>query len=116
MNDHGEYISDDGNERASSTPAQSNRTWNPLRARRERNIRRVAAVLLALPDDRHFGYELARRAGISSGAAYPILWRMRADTWLQEGWEEEPSDRPPRRYYWLTVSGQRELTALLRAT
>lgn len=35
-------------------------TWNPLRARRECDTRRIAAVILALPDDRHYGWPLSR--------------------------------------------------------
>lgn len=48
-------------------------TWNPLRARRERDTRRVAAVFLALPNDRHYGWPLFRAAGLASGSGYPIL-------------------------------------------
>ncbi|WP_148310140.1 PadR family transcriptional regulator [Nocardia otitidiscaviarum] len=90
-------------------------TWNPLRARRVRAERRVCAVLLALSADRHYGWPLARQAGVSSGTVYPVLWRMLRDGWLTDGWETpEPEDRPPRRWYKLTELGRRELTMLLR--
>lgn len=88
--------------------------WNPLRARRERDTRRIAAVFLALPDDEHFGWDLSRRAGVGSGSMYLIVGRMFMDGWLSDGWEDQPANRPPRRYYTLTILGQNEMTALLR--
>jgi PadR family transcriptional regulator PadR len=90
--------------------------WNPLRARRERDTRRIAAVFLALPDDHHYGWDLSRKAGVNSGSMYPILTRMVADCWLRDGWDDLPEDQPQRRYYSITVLGQHEMTALLRAT
>ncbi|WP_306365469.1 PadR family transcriptional regulator [Nocardia sp. CC227C] len=89
-------------------------TWNPLRVRRLRAERRLAAVLLALPADRHYGWPLTRQAGISSGTMYPALLRMQRDGWLTDGWEPEPDGRPARRWYKLTELGRRELALLLR--
>ncbi|WP_052372771.1 PadR family transcriptional regulator [Nocardia otitidiscaviarum] len=90
--------------------------WHPFQARAIKAHRRIAAVLLALPDDHHYGYPLSRRAGVSPGSMYPVLTRMLRDGWLTDGWETpEPEDRPARRWYQLTEVGHRELTAMLRA-
>lgn len=87
-------------------------SWNPFRARRERATRRLAAVLLEHPDDQHFGWPLFRSARIPAGGGYPILTRMLVAGWLIDGWEEDPGDRPPRRYYKLTELGRLELGML----
>lgn len=87
---------------------------NPLRARRDRALRRMAAVFLADPDSRHFGFDTSRAARISSGSMYPLLARLEVDGWLESGWEDPaPVDRPARRWYRLTELGRLELSALL---
>lgn len=67
--------------------------------------------------DRHWGYDLSKRAGVRSGVLYPLLTRLLDAGWLTDGWED-PSQlterRPPRRYYELTDSGRRELGAVLQ--
>lgn len=76
----------------------------------------IAVALMAEPSDRHWGYELSKRAGVRSGVLYPILQRMLDRGWVTDGWEE-PSQiagsRPPRRYYTLTDEGKVELGAVL---
>jgi PadR family transcriptional regulator PadR len=79
----------------------------------------LVQVTLALMDDatgRHWGYDLSRRAGVRSGSLYPVLDRMLAAGWLEDGWEdpEEVSGRRPRRrYYRLTDTGRNEIGGLL---
>jgi PadR family transcriptional regulator PadR len=76
----------------------------------------VALALMETPRERHWGYDLSRRAGVRSGALYPILHRMLDEGWLTDGWEEIPVDRkkrPPRRYYELTDLGLTELGGLV---
>ena len=59
------------------------------------------------PTDRHWGYDLGKRAGVRSGVLYPVLRRMLEAGWLVDGWEsaDEVAGRPPRRYYELSGEG-----------
>jgi len=76
----------------------------------------VAIALMEDPQGQHWGYDLTRRAGVRSGALYPILHRMLDEGWLEDGWEEEPTEkRPPRRYYMLTDYGREQLGGHLAA-
>lgn len=72
---------------------------------------------MADPDGRHWGYDLSRVAGVSSGVLYPMLTRFLEQGLVTDGWEdpEERSGRPPRRYYQLTDAGRRELGAIATA-
>ena len=79
----------------------------------------LVQVMLALfesPHERHWGYELSKRAGVRSGVLYPILKRLLEKGWLSDGWED-PSEtarsRPPRRYYVLTDEGRSQVGLLL---
>lgn len=71
----------------------------------------VALAVLADPDGQHWGYDLSRTAGVSSGVLYPLLTRWLLADWLTDGWENpaQISGRPPRRYYRLTVEGRTAL-------
>ena len=68
-------------------------------------------VLSLLDAQDRYGYDLASSLSqiidISDGSIYPILRRLKADgfvtTYLQEA-----SGGPPRKYYALTESGQKE--------
>jgi PadR family transcriptional regulator PadR len=77
----------------------------------------VAMALLDDPTDRHWGYELSKKAGVRSGVLYPMLTRMLNEHWLIDGWEDPNTireKRPPRRYYELTDQGRLELGAVLQ--
>lgn len=77
----------------------------------------VAHALMEDPAAKHWGYDLARRAGVRSGVLYPMLSRMLDQGWLADGWENPDTiqGRPPRRHYTLTDCGKRELGAILEA-
>lgn len=81
---------------------------------------KVAAALLAKPNERHYGYELWIQTKISTGTLYPILIRMLRDGLLSDGWQSPedmgPRQRLPRRYYTLTDRGRAELGALFERT
>lgn len=84
--------------------------------RRTTAVVQVAAALMERPGDRHWGYDLSKRAQVRSGVLYPVLRRMLEEGWLSDGWEEpaqERAKRPPRRYYEITERGAAELGALL---
>jgi len=73
-------------------------------------LAKVLDVLMGAPSHRHYGLEIAREAGLSSGTTYPILARLERDGWLTSAWEQiDPvvEGRRPRRYYRLTGQGER---------
>ncbi|MCX4098378.1 PadR family transcriptional regulator [Nocardia sp. alder85J] len=77
----------------------------------------VAVALLDDPTGKHWGYQLSKKSGVVSGVLHPILARMRARGWLDDGWEDAGdirSKRPPRRYYVITAAGLRELDVIRR--
>jgi PadR family transcriptional regulator PadR len=85
-----------------------------MRVRRSKNQVRVARVLLETPEDRHWGYETGKAAGLLPGAITAILHRWFAAGWLTDGWEDLPAvrGRPPRRYFTVTERGRLELAWL----
>lgn len=85
--------------------------WNPFRARQERAYRRIAAVFLAHPEERHYGYPLTKQARVSSGALYPVLTRMEQNGFIASG-SDKPTRPgiPSRRWYRLTALGRAALT------
>lgn len=72
--------------------------------------RAVLAAMAERPEARHYGYDLSRRSGVRSGVMYPILARLLAAGWVEDGWEDAETahtqQRPPRRYYTLTEQGR----------
>lgn len=76
----------------------------------------VLNVLAEHPDERQWGYDIQKRAGVRSGALYPILRRLHERGWLDDGWED-PSEvtegRPARRYYVVTPDGLVAIRSLL---
>jgi PadR family transcriptional regulator, regulatory protein PadR len=84
--------------------------------RRTHALIQVALALMDDPTGRHWGYDLWKRAGVRSGALYPILHRMLDKGWLKDGWEDPAQlsgKRPRRRYYELTEEGRIALGAVL---
>lgn len=61
-----------------------------------------------------YGLQIANRAGIERGVAYPILGRLQGTGVLTARWENvEPTARPPRKYYTLVPERRAEVVALL---
>lgn len=88
--------------------------------KRTKAVGELAVALMTDPNGRHWGYELTKLTGLRSGVLYPILHRMLAAGWLDDGWEDAPPvggkrSRPPRRYYELTDVGREQLGAVARA-
>jgi PadR family transcriptional regulator PadR len=83
-----------------------------------RLTRPVQRLLMEMARDagaRHYGLEMAKATGLSSGTLYPVLARLEQAGWVTSTWEEvDPSraGRPPRRYYRLTAVGVRQAASL----
>jgi len=72
------------------------------------------AILNALVTKPLYGYDIVRQLGdidslvISEGTIYPILTRLRGESYVESFIEESP-DGPPRKYYRLTAAGRKQL-------
>lgn len=75
-------------------------------------------VLSALLDARAstWGLAIIKSSGRPAGSVYPILERLEKSGWVTSDWADEP-DRPGprRRYYELTVEGERAARTHLAA-
>ena len=73
-------------------------------------------VLAMLNDSDRYGYELASTLSeiimISDGTVYPLLRKLASDG-LVASYLQESQSGPPRKYYSLTVMGQKKLEELL---
>jgi PadR family transcriptional regulator PadR len=68
--------------------------------------RELLAVMLRKPRTWHYGYELSRETGLSSGTLYPLLMRLSDQGLLESHWQElERPGKPPRHVYRLTSEG-----------
>lgn len=71
----------------------------------------TAAVLAALTAGHRYGFDLMDATGLPDGTVYPILRRLESRGILEGAWEDESAahgeGRPPRRYYRVTVEGER---------
>jgi transcriptional regulator len=73
-------------------------------------------ILSLLENQPRHGYEIAKLIEVRSAGTlhfhvaslYPLLYRMEKRDWIQGRWVEQPRQRR-RRYYRLTVEGQRVL-------
>ena len=68
----------------------------------------VLQVLLDVPEQERYGFEIAEASGLRSGTVHPILARLERIGWVQARWEtSDPrtAGRPARRYYQLTAEG-----------
>lgn len=83
---------------------------------RRRKQARIAAVFLALPDERHYGYELSRRAKVRSGVVYPWLTKALAAGWIEDGWDAPEPEGAGCRWYRLTEFGRQLFPYLVRET
>ena len=75
-----------------------------------------AMILKVISGGCNYGFDIMERTGLKSGTVYPALRRLEESGLIQSKWEPgEAQDlqRPQRRYYRLTRSGER---ALVKAT
>jgi PadR family transcriptional regulator, regulatory protein PadR len=77
----------------------------------------VLDVLTSSPlDDPPWGLRLCEQTGHGTGTIYPAVDRLLKVGWIEDRWEDPPpTDRPRRRYYFVTSAGraayQEELAA-----
>jgi DNA-binding PadR family transcriptional regulator len=68
--------------------------------------RSLLAAMARRPRTWHYGYQLSRETGLSSGTLYPILIRLSDQCLLESDWHApESPGKPPRHTYRLTPSG-----------
>ena len=86
------------------------------RANRSPQTRGLLAVMLRKPRAWHYGYELSRDTGLSSGTLYPLLIRLSDQGLLESHWQEpERPGKPPRHVYRLTSEGLALARAMARS-
>jgi PadR family transcriptional regulator PadR len=62
--------------------------------------------MLEQPRTWHYGYELSKLTGLTSGTLYPLLMRLSDRGLLDSEWRDpQQNGRPARHAYRLTVSG-----------
>ena len=73
----------------------------------------TAMVLLAVSRNYRYGFDISDATGLPSGTVYPALRRMEDAGFVLSRWENaavaQKEQRPPRKYYELSKSGQRAL-------
>ncbi|HZU26866.1 MAG TPA: PadR family transcriptional regulator [Bryobacteraceae bacterium] len=90
----------------------------------DRELKKGSAelLILSLLEDRpRHGYEISKLISSRSEGAltfqvaslYPLLYRLEGRGWIRGKWMEKPGERR-RRYYKLTVEGQKVLAAKRR--
>ncbi len=75
-----------------------------------------ALVLKVVSGGCRYGFDIMEKTGLPSGTVYPILRRLEQAGLIQSNWESgdaQELQRPQRRYYRLTRSGEK---SLLKAT
>lgn len=79
--------------------------------------RAVFALLAGAPEQWWYGYDIARRTGLSFGTLYPLLARLADRSCLETRWESDPPPgRPPRHLYRLTADGAQRAAEVARTT
>lgn len=75
------------------------------------------AILASLWEARLYGLEILRvleqnsRMVVAEGTVYPILSRLKEEGLLESEWVEADAGHP-RKYYWLTAAGRRQVVAM----
>ena len=73
----------------------------------------TALVLEALMAGRHHGFDIMDATDLPSGTIYPILRRLDEEGLVRSRWERDTvarrEQRPPRRYYEMTSTGETKL-------
>ena len=74
-----------------------------------------AMILQAVGSGYIYGYTVMEVTGLPSGTVYPALRRLERDQLIRSQWERQSiadaAQRPPRKYYKLTRSGEAVLEA-----
>lgn len=72
-----------------------------------------AMILQAVGVGHIYGYTVMEVTGLASGTVYPALRRLEREHLIRSQWERQSiadaALRPPRKYYWLTRSGEAAL-------
>lgn len=71
---------------------------------------RILRAFLDDPTGDHYGLEIIKTTGVSSGVLYPVLARFESRGWVRGVWEdvdEAKEGRRRRRYYRLSAEGER---------
>jgi DNA-binding PadR family transcriptional regulator len=75
----------------------------------------ATVVLQAVANGYGYGFDVMDATGLPSGTVYPALRRMEAAGLVTSKWEDaavaQREQRPPRKYYDITRSGQLALAA-----
>src|ERR1700685_2586764 len=75
----------------------------------------AAMILQAVGAGYIYGYTVMEATGLPSGTVYPALRRLERDQLIRSQWERQSiadaEQRPPRKYYKLTRSGEKTLEA-----
>jgi DNA-binding PadR family transcriptional regulator len=70
----------------------------------------ATVVLQAVGNGYGYGFDVMDATGLPSGTVYPALRRMQASGFVTSRWESaaaaQREQRPPRKYYDITRSGQ----------
>jgi DNA-binding PadR family transcriptional regulator len=73
----------------------------------------AAIILQAIHAGDGYGFSVMEKTGLPSGTVYPAMRRMERDGLIRSQWERQSiadeEQRPPRKYYRLTRSGQATL-------
>jgi PadR family transcriptional regulator, regulatory protein PadR len=82
-------------------------------AREPRLTHITALILQALDSGFVYGFSIMEMTGLPSGTVYPAMRRMEEDQLIRSRWERQAiadrEQRPPRKYYQLTISGKAAL-------
>src|SRR5262252_9348014 len=75
----------------------------------------ASIILQAIHAGHVYGFSVMEVTGLPSGTVYPALRRMERDGLIRSHWERQSladaEQRPPRKYYRLTRSGETTLQA-----
>src|SRR3954463_7984261 len=75
----------------------------------------AALILGAIAAGDGYGFSVMEITGLPSGTVYPALRRLERDSLIRSQWERQSiadkEQRPPRKYYRLTRTGQATLDA-----
>ena len=73
----------------------------------------TALILQAIDAGFVYGFSIMDMTGLPSGTIYPAVRRMEEDRLIRSRWERQSiadrEQRPPRKYYQLTASGETAL-------